>query len=56
MKCLVCNETMQNYFTKKTWSRGRSDQFVKCPDCGLVVNQTLYEATDAEWQAVQVCG
>ena len=53
MKCFICNREMQKYFSKN-WQGKASGSFVRCPGCGMVVNQTMYEMDDREWKKVNV--
>lgn len=41
MKCIVCGSEMKPYFKKQDMNRLR--HFVKCGNCGLVIDETTYE-------------
>lgn len=52
MKCFICkNAEMKPYFVKNMGGDRllSNHQFIRCPACGLVVNQTIYEMTEDEW-------
>lgn len=48
MYCFVCGKEMTGYFIKN-WGRGMTGDFVRCPDCGMVINKTMYEMPVREW-------
>ena len=48
MNCFICHVKMEDYFTKKYGER--IHHFIKCPVCGLVVNQTVYGMKGDEWE------
>lgn len=48
MNCFVCGKEMTGYFIKK-WGEEMTGDFVRCPDCGLVINKTMYEMPIQEW-------
>ncbi|WP_026664791.1 methyltransferase domain-containing protein [Butyrivibrio sp. FC2001] len=47
MECLVCNTKMEPYFEKKYDIK--THIFERCPSCGLVINSTVYNMSEAEW-------
>lgn len=49
MDCFVCGKEMTDYFTKKWGGNVLTGDFVRCPDCGLVINRTMYEMPVQEW-------
>ena len=48
MNCFICHTKMEDYFTKRYGER--THYFIKCPECGLVVNQTVYGMKGEEWE------
>lgn len=50
MKCFICYNNMNNYFQKTMVMNHHSIncQYVKCNNCGLVINKTYYEMGDEE--------
>lgn len=48
MKCFICDQEMTKYFVKK-WQEGMVGEFVRCPNCGMVINKTMYEMPIQEW-------
>lgn len=54
MECFVCGREMQKYFVKKFDGVFPEGEFVKCPNCGLVVNQTVYEMDEKEWRLLNL--
>lgn len=47
MNCFLCNEKMVPYFCQSLYGYKRS--FVRCPVCGLVIDETTYEMDEEEW-------
>lgn len=54
MKCFVCGHNMEHYFSKRWEDLMIEGEFVKCPNCGLVVNKTVYEMSPQEWGEVSI--
>jgi cyclopropane fatty-acyl-phospholipid synthase-like methyltransferase len=51
MKCFLCNtEEMMPYFQKKLGGVERIHQYVRCPKCGIVIDETFYQMTAEEWK------
>ncbi len=51
MKCFICNSQMDPYFKTDfgmDWIE-KPYQYIRCPHCGLVVSETVYGMTMAEW-------
>lgn len=48
MDCFICGKEMKKYFVKE-WSGGVIGEFVRCPNCGMVINKTMYEMPIQEW-------
>ena len=55
MKCFVCGEEMTPYMEKKIAVKYLDGldtfEYVRCPNCHLVVSKTLYEMSHEDWAA-----
>ena len=55
MKCFVCGEEMTHYMTKKISTQYLDGvdtfEYVRCPNCHLVVSKTLYEMSHEDFMA-----
>ena len=56
MRCLVCGNKMEFYFTKEfnTWGLGAAEYW-RCDCCGLVVCKTLYDMPARDWRVLNDC-
>ena len=54
MECFMCQKREMRPYFKKRIGGGSHDisVYVRCEECGLVVNQTVYEMTKEEWRKV----
>lgn len=52
MKCCVCEDgEMQPYF-KKAYDSKKTFEFYRCPECGLVINKTVYDMDSLKWAEI----
>lgn len=56
MKCFVCEGDMSSYMTKKYPYTGLIDEavFLKCENCGMVINETMYELSPEKWKELNL--
>lgn len=53
MKCMICNNQMEYYFTKKfDFSVLKTVEYVKCVFCGFVMSKTHYELSSDDWNTL----
>lgn len=50
MDCFMCRKTKMLPYFEKNSAVGMTFQFLRCPSCGMVINQTIYDMTEAEWE------
>jgi len=48
MECFICKSDMNNYFVKNDEYIGKDREFVRCSNCGLVIDKTIYQMTADE--------
>ncbi len=51
MNCFICNTEMESYF-ETDFSLEWIDEkykYVRCPYCGLVVSDTVYNMSEQKW-------
>lgn len=47
MRCIVCKGIMNNFFQKQYGEM--IHEFVRCSNCGIVINMTVYEMSEEAW-------
>ena len=53
MNCIICNSSMNFFFTKTFHKFGLGDvDYWKCSNCGFGASKTHYEMTDKEWSSL----
>lgn len=51
MKCLICNDKMENYFSKEFNAYNLTTcNYYKCGTCGFVASKTHYDLSPQEWE------